>query len=555
MVPDGLRAGAGPHHPGRPPARRAHRLGEPRRRRAGPPPRTSSRRSPPTSLHRVVDVDPRRPARGRRHGAAESVRAITEVVSAVRTGSAAGHAVTHPSARPPTTDHPPEELRCPTPPAHHARRPHTEAGRARTQEVLGPARPSPWPPRSWSSSTSPSSTPPCPSIGQLPATSTAASLQWLVTAYLMMSGGGLLLGGRIADLLSRRGVFLTGLALFTVASLVSGFADSGSQLIAARAVQGLSAALLTPSALVADHDHLRRRRSARPRSPCGARSAASASPPASSSAAPSPPGPAGSPSSGSTSPSASSPCSSGTASSPSRRVDPPQPGATSTCPAPSPSSPASPPSSTPSAAPRPTAGGRSGPWPRSASRPSCWWSFLKLEQRARQAAVPPARLEAPSPGLRHRRHARRHRHPGRRRLPDLDLPADRARLLRPARPGSRSCRSRSPSPSAPWSPATCWTTSPRAASRPPGCVITVAAAALLSTATSGVALRHRPASRPGRARTRRRHGLRARLGDLDGRHPRLARRRGLRLPDDRPRGRRRAGRRRPVRGRQHAPAP
>ena len=84
-------------------------------------------------------------------------------------------------------------------------------------------------------------------------------LQWLVTAYLMMSGGGLLLGGRIADLLSRRRVFLTGLALFTAASLVSGFADSGSQLIAARAVQGLSAALLTPSALSLDHDHLRRR--------------------------------------------------------------------------------------------------------------------------------------------------------------------------------------------------------------------------------------------------------------------------------------------------------
>ncbi|MGN6576654.1 MAG: MFS transporter [Nocardioides sp.] len=74
-------------------------------------------------------------------------------------------------------------------------------------------------------------------------------LQWLVTAYLMMSGGGLLLGGRISDLLSRRGVFLTGLALFTVASLVSGFAETGTQLITARAVQGLSAALLTPSAL------------------------------------------------------------------------------------------------------------------------------------------------------------------------------------------------------------------------------------------------------------------------------------------------------------------
>ena len=82
-----------------------------------------------------------------------------------------------------------------------------------------------------------------------PAASTAARLQWLVTAYLMMSGGGLLLGGRVADLLSRERVFLTGLTLFTIASLVSGFADNGGQLIAARAVQGLSAALLTPSAL------------------------------------------------------------------------------------------------------------------------------------------------------------------------------------------------------------------------------------------------------------------------------------------------------------------
>jgi EmrB/QacA subfamily drug resistance transporter len=74
-------------------------------------------------------------------------------------------------------------------------------------------------------------------------------LQWMVTAYLMMSGGGLLLGGRIADLVSRRTVFLSGLALFTVASLVSGFAETGAQLFAARAVQGLSAALLTPAAL------------------------------------------------------------------------------------------------------------------------------------------------------------------------------------------------------------------------------------------------------------------------------------------------------------------
>jgi EmrB/QacA subfamily drug resistance transporter len=76
-----------------------------------------------------------------------------------------------------------------------------------------------------------------------------SQLQWLVTAYLMMSGGGLLLGGRIADLLSRRTVFLTGLTLFTVASLLSGFAQTGGQLTVTRSIQGLSAALLTPSAL------------------------------------------------------------------------------------------------------------------------------------------------------------------------------------------------------------------------------------------------------------------------------------------------------------------
>ena len=76
-----------------------------------------------------------------------------------------------------------------------------------------------------------------------------STMQWLVTAYLMMSGGGLLLGGRVADLLSRRTAFLTGLGLFTAASIASGFAETGGQLIATRAIQGMSAALLTPSAL------------------------------------------------------------------------------------------------------------------------------------------------------------------------------------------------------------------------------------------------------------------------------------------------------------------
>jgi EmrB/QacA subfamily drug resistance transporter len=77
----------------------------------------------------------------------------------------------------------------------------------------------------------------------------SGDLQWLVTAYLLMSGGGLLLGGRIADLLSRRRVLLTGLAVFTTASLVSGFASTAGVLIGARAAQGLGAALMTPAAL------------------------------------------------------------------------------------------------------------------------------------------------------------------------------------------------------------------------------------------------------------------------------------------------------------------
>ncbi|MGO4343200.1 MFS transporter [Pedococcus sp. 2YAF34] len=76
-----------------------------------------------------------------------------------------------------------------------------------------------------------------------------SDMQWVVTAYLMMSGGGLLFGGRVADLLSRKWVFLTGLTVFTIASIVSGFAGSAGELIAARAGQGLAAALTTPAAL------------------------------------------------------------------------------------------------------------------------------------------------------------------------------------------------------------------------------------------------------------------------------------------------------------------
>jgi EmrB/QacA subfamily drug resistance transporter len=76
-----------------------------------------------------------------------------------------------------------------------------------------------------------------------------ADLQWVVTAYVLCSGGLLLVGGRAADMLGRRRTFLAGLAVFTGASLACGLAPSPGFLIAARAVQGCGAALLTPSAL------------------------------------------------------------------------------------------------------------------------------------------------------------------------------------------------------------------------------------------------------------------------------------------------------------------
>lgn len=77
----------------------------------------------------------------------------------------------------------------------------------------------------------------------------SSDLPWLVTAYLLTSGGGLLLGGRIADLLPRKRVFLAGMTVFTTASLLSGFASSAGELIGTRAAQGLGAALMTPAAL------------------------------------------------------------------------------------------------------------------------------------------------------------------------------------------------------------------------------------------------------------------------------------------------------------------
>src|SRR5690349_13491762 len=75
------------------------------------------------------------------------------------------------------------------------------------------------------------------------------SLQWVVTAYSILFGGVLLLGGRMADLLGRRRLFMAGLILFTVSSLLDGLAWSAGSLIAFRSAQGLGAALLAPAAL------------------------------------------------------------------------------------------------------------------------------------------------------------------------------------------------------------------------------------------------------------------------------------------------------------------
>src|SRR5205823_2845388 len=75
------------------------------------------------------------------------------------------------------------------------------------------------------------------------------SLQWVVTAYSILFGGVLLLGGRMADLLGRRRLFVGGLLLFTVSSLLDGLAWSEATLITFRALQGLGAALLAPAAL------------------------------------------------------------------------------------------------------------------------------------------------------------------------------------------------------------------------------------------------------------------------------------------------------------------
>ena len=75
------------------------------------------------------------------------------------------------------------------------------------------------------------------------------NLQWVISAYALFFGGFLLLGGRLADILGRRRIFIAGLVLFTISSLAAGLAWSEGSLIAARAFQGLGAAIISPAAL------------------------------------------------------------------------------------------------------------------------------------------------------------------------------------------------------------------------------------------------------------------------------------------------------------------
>src|ERR1051326_1656053 len=76
-----------------------------------------------------------------------------------------------------------------------------------------------------------------------------SSLQWVISAYAIIFGGALLLGGRLADILWRRRMFVAGLSPFAASSLLCGIAGAGGSLIAFRGVQGLGGALLAPAAL------------------------------------------------------------------------------------------------------------------------------------------------------------------------------------------------------------------------------------------------------------------------------------------------------------------
>ena len=122
-----------------------------------------------------------------------------------------------------------------------------------------------------------------------------SSEQWVVTAYAIAFGGLLILGGRAGDVLGPRRIFLGGLIAFSIASLVGGFASSGGMLLAARAAQGVGAALIAPTALLCSRPPSPRDRRGTGRSACTARRRPSDSSPDSSWAGRSSPASGGAP--------------------------------------------------------------------------------------------------------------------------------------------------------------------------------------------------------------------------------------------------------------------
>ncbi len=123
-----------------------------------------------------------------------------------------------------------------------------------------------------------------PSIGQA-LHFARTDLSWVVNAYALAFGGFLLLGGRMADLLGRRRMFMVGLVVFSLASLAGGLAQSEGWLIATRAVQGLGAAIVSPAARRSSPPHSRRAPSATARLGSGEPSPAPGARPACCSAA------------------------------------------------------------------------------------------------------------------------------------------------------------------------------------------------------------------------------------------------------------------------------
>ena len=76
-----------------------------------------------------------------------------------------------------------------------------------------------------------------------------ADLQWIFSAYVIVFGALLLLGGRLSDIIGQRKIFVIGFAILTAASVLAGLAPNGTMLIATRALQGVTAALIVPSAM------------------------------------------------------------------------------------------------------------------------------------------------------------------------------------------------------------------------------------------------------------------------------------------------------------------